>query len=228
MTTAVAVVGMETKVALRLFWRKVKEAMEHMYPDFDWDVDYVLSDGATRIGSSANKIWSELNAWFQCLFHVIFNVTPKLRDLVAYTTVRAERRKCLEALSFVWSLAVFVAGWPALRAQYSAFRAFLAYVPKEYIHHRTNWFSGASPPSIPAATPSEPSVNVLKFDTEHRMSTLAKFLVDGIPNLGKCWTGHSYAFMGSAPLSEPWMWHESQASHKAASFFDAENAPFFH
>jgi hypothetical protein len=68
---AVAVVGTENKVALRFFLRKVKEAMERMYPDFDWDVDYVMSDGATGIGSSAKKIWPELKAWLQCLFHVI-------------------------------------------------------------------------------------------------------------------------------------------------------------
>ena len=91
---AVAVVGMENEVALRSCLRKVKEAMERMDPEFDWDVDYVMSDGATGIGSSAKK-------------------APK-------------------TLSFAWSLIVFVAGWAALRAEYAAFLAFLAYLHKGY------------------------------------------------------------------------------------------------
>jgi hypothetical protein len=69
---------------------------------------------------------------------------------------------------------------------------------------------------------------MLKFETQHRMSTLAEFLVDGIPNLGKCWSEHSYAFTGRAPLPEPWMWQESQAIHEPATFFDAGDALFFH
>ena len=159
--------------------------MEHMYLDFDWGVDYVMSDGATSIGSSAKKIWPELKAWLQCLFQVIRDLSAELRALVAEKTVRAELCKCLKTLSLVWSLVVFVAGWAALRAQYSTFPTFLAYVQKEYIDQCTYRLSGASPPGIPAATPCEPSVNILKFETEHRMSTLAEFLVDGIPNLGQ-------------------------------------------
>ena len=123
---------------------------------------------------------------------------------------------------------LFVAGWAVVRAQHSAFPAFLAYVQKEYIDQRTYWFSGASPPGIPAATASEPSVNMLQFETYHRMSNLAEFFVDGIPNLGKCWSEHSYALMGRAPLPEPWIWQESQAIHEAATFFDAGDALFFH
>ena len=173
-----------------------------MYPNFVLDVDYVVSDEATCIGSSGKKIWAELKAWVQCLFHVIRNLIAKLRALVADKTVRAELRKCLKTLSFAWSLAFFLAGRAALCAQYSAFPTFLAYVHKEFIHQRTYWFSGASPPGIPAATPSEPSVNVLKFEPEHRMSTLAELLFDGILNLGTCWSEHSCAFMGRTPLPE--------------------------
>ena len=62
---AVAVVGTENKVVLQFFLRKVKEAMERMYPDFNCDVYYVMSDGATGIGSSAKKICSHLKAWPQ-------------------------------------------------------------------------------------------------------------------------------------------------------------------
>ena len=188
----------------------------------------MISDGATGKGSSAKKIWPELKAWLQCLFHVIRDLTAKLGALVADKIVQAELGKCLKTLSFVWSLAVFVAGWAALRAQYSTFLAFLAYVQKEYIDQRTYWFGGASPPGISAATPSEPSVHMLKLETEHRMSTLAEFLVNRIPNLGKCWSEHSYAFTGRAPLPELWMWQESQAIHEAATFFDARDGLFFH
>ena len=75
-----------------------------MYPDFDWDADYVMSDGDTGIGSWAKKIWPGLKASLQCLFHVIGNLTAKLRALVAEKTVRAELRKCLKTLSWrgVW------------------------------------------------------------------------------------------------------------------------------
>ena len=31
--------------------------MQRMYPDLDWDVDNVMSDGATGINSSAMKRW---------------------------------------------------------------------------------------------------------------------------------------------------------------------------
>ena len=141
-----------------------------MYLDFDWDVDYVMSDGATGISSSAKKIWPELKVWLQCLFHVIRDLTPKLRALVADKAVRAELGKHLQTLSFARSFTVFVAGWAALRAQYSAFPAFLAYVQKECIDQRTYWFNGALSPGIPAAMPSEPSVKMLKFEKEHRMS----------------------------------------------------------
>ena len=57
---------------------------------------------------------------------------------------------------------------------------------------------------------------MLKFETEHRMSTLAEFLVDGI---GTCWREHSYAFAGRALLPKTWMWQESRAIHEAAAFF---------
>ena len=88
--------------------------------------------------------------------------------------IQAKLRKCLKTLFFAWSLMVFAAGWATLRAQYCAFPAFLDYVQKDYIDKRTYWFRGASPPGITPATPSEPNVNMLKFETEHRMSTLAK------------------------------------------------------
>ena len=54
-----------------------------------------------------------------------------MRALVSDKSVRAELRRCLETLSFVWSLAAFVSGWATLRAQYCAFPAYLAYVLKE-------------------------------------------------------------------------------------------------
>ena len=66
---------------------------------------------------------------------------------------------------------------------------------------------------------------MLKFETDHRMSTLAEFLVDGIPNLGKCWSEHSYAFTGRALLPDPWMWQESQAIHEVGG--DVGDALFF-
>ena len=53
--------------------------MQRMYPNFDWEVDYVMSNGAIGIGSSAKKIWPELRAWLQWLFHVIRNLAAKLR-----------------------------------------------------------------------------------------------------------------------------------------------------
>ena len=69
---------------------------------------------------------------------------------------------------------VFVAGWAVVRAHYCAFPAFLDYVHKEYIDKHTYWFSGASPPGIPAATPSEPNLNMFNSESEHRMSTFGK------------------------------------------------------
>ena len=35
---------------------------------------------------------------------------------------------------------------------------------------------------------------MLNFETEHRLSTLAEFLIDGSPNLSKCWGECPYAF----------------------------------
>ena len=116
--------------------------MERRHPDFDWVVDYVISDGATSISSSAKKIWPELKSWLQCLFHVVRNLLAKLGALIARKIVGAKLRKCLKTLSFVWSLAVFVAGWAALR---SAVRAFLANVQKEYFDQRIYWFSPGHP-----------------------------------------------------------------------------------
>ena len=59
------------------------------------------------------------------------------------------------------------------------------------------------------------------------MSTLAEFLVNGTPNLGKCCSEHSYTFTGGAPLPESWMWQERRAIHEAATFFDVGDALFF-
>ena len=78
-------------------------------------------------------------------------------------TIRAEPGKCLQTLSFAWSLMVFVAAWAARGARYCAFRAFIDYVQKVCIDKRTYWFSGVSSPGIQAATPSKPHANMLKF-----------------------------------------------------------------
>ena len=55
-------------------------------------------------------------------------MTVSLMALVAVKTGHAELRRCHKTLSFAWSLAVLVAGWASLCAQYSAFPTFLAYL----------------------------------------------------------------------------------------------------
>ena len=77
------------------------------------------------------------------------------------------------------------------------------YVQKEYIDRRTYWHTGASTPGIRATTPSKPYANMLRFETKHHMSILAKFLFNGIPNLGKCWGARPHTFARLAPHPQP-------------------------
>ena len=71
-----------SKLRCNFFLQKVKEAMQHIYSEFEWDVYDVMSDGARDIGSWAKKLWPELLAWLQCLLHVIRILTAKLRGAI--------------------------------------------------------------------------------------------------------------------------------------------------
>ena len=55
---------------------------------------------------------------------------------------------------------------------------------EQYIHKRSGWFVGQSPPGVPCSTPAEARAQSLKLVTQYKLRGIREFLKDVLPRLG--------------------------------------------
>ena len=225
-TTAVFVFSLaerEKKQALHFTLQTAKNAMETRFPGFKWDLGMFMSDGAEEMINAARAVWLTI-LWLLCYWHAQKNMREHLKENIADKDLRPEVHANLRDLHLSWSTPVWQAGWVALEDHYSATPHYLDHAREQYIHKRSGWFVGQSPPGVPCSTPAEARAQSLKLVTQHKLRGIREFLKDVLPRLGTQWAQSREQLGGRGMQPAPWMWQEAQVMLNNKVFVDDGDA----
>ena len=133
-----------------------------------------------------------------------------LKENVADKNLRPEVHANLRDLHLSGSTPVWQAGWIALDDNYSATPHYLDHAQEQYIHNRSGWSVGQSPPGVPCSTPAEARAQSLSLVMHHKLQGIREFLKDVLSRLGTQWAQDREQLGGRGMQCAPWMWQEAR------------------